>query len=76
MRGGDGDTATAPVFPVTIENWGETMLPNNRILQPPDNVVMESRALNLSKNQVGRPAFFVSTDFEQITRDTLIYTTD
>ena len=49
---------------------------DNIILRPPDNVVMESRALNLSKNQVERPAFFVSTDFEQITRDTFIYTTD
>ena len=43
---------------------------------PPGKLHIESRALNLSKNQVGRPAFFVSTDFEQITRDTLIYTTD
>lgn len=44
--------------------------------RPPGKLHIESRAFNLTKNQVGRSAFFVSTYFEQITRDTLIYTTD
>ena len=52
------------------------MLSRKRIFRPPDNVELISRALNLTKNQVGCPALFVSTDFEQITRVTPNYTTD
>lgn len=43
---------------------------------PPGKLHIESRAFNLTKNQIGRSAFFVSTHFEQITRVTPFYTTD
>ena len=43
---------------------------------PPGKLHIESRAFNLTKNQVGRSAFFVSTYSEQITKDAPISTTD
>ena len=38
--------------------------------RPPGKLHIESRAFNLTKNQVGRSAFFVSTHSEQKTNNT------